>query len=71
MAPTTIYDDEARTKLDELAAWLSETNKFQKHQDNLLRCIDEDRHAKVDPVLEKLAFKKTVITIPLTYQTMN
>lgn len=63
MAPTPIYD-EARTKLDELAAWLSETNKFQKHQDNLLRCVDEDRHVKVDPLLEKLEFKKeTVITI--------
>ncbi|CAG7936541.1 unnamed protein product [Penicillium salamii] len=55
MSPTPI-DEKHLPTLEELAAWLSETNEWQKDQDNLFRCVDPGRHAKLAPLLSKLKF---------------
>ncbi|KAJ5594690.1 uncharacterized protein N7459_000898 [Penicillium hispanicum] len=43
-------------KLKELAAWLSETKEFEEEQPNLSRCVDENRHGKIRPVLRELGY---------------
>lgn len=57
MPPTTISKN-AFSKLKDLSTWLSETNEFKEEQENLLRCVHEGRHAKVDPLLGELGFNK-------------
>ncbi|KAJ5595182.1 uncharacterized protein N7459_001390 [Penicillium hispanicum] len=59
MPPTTIQQ-KAFVKLKELSIWLSKTNEFKEEKENLFRCVDKDRHAKVDPLLEELGFKVEV-----------
>lgn len=59
--PPTKIDEEARAKLNELSTWLSETNQFEQAQENLSRCVDNCRHAKVDPLLGELGFNKVQV----------
>lgn len=69
MPPTTI-DQKAFVKLKELSIWLSETNEFKEEQENLFRCVDEGRHAKVDPLLEELGFNKVKVIWPASYSEL-
>lgn len=62
MPPTKIHE-EARAKLNELSTWLSETNQFEQAQENLSRCVDHGRHAKVDPLLGELGFNKVQVSM--------
>lgn len=55
MSPTPI-DEKHLPTLEALAAWLSETNEWKEDQDNLFRCVDPGRHAKLAPLLSKLEF---------------
>lgn len=66
MSPTTINQN-ALLRLKELSAWVSETNKFDREQENLFRCSDEGRHVKVDPLLGELGFNKIKVNCCTAY----
>ena len=57
MPPTTLSQN-ALAQLTELSAWFSETNEFKAEQENLLRCTNEGRHVRVNPLLGELGFNK-------------
>lgn len=61
MSPTSISAD-AFTKMKDLSKWVSETTEVVQEQNNLFRCVDEARHAKVNPLLEKLGFDKIKVS---------
>lgn len=54
--PGTTISSDAFSKLKELSAWLFESKEFEEEQKNLSRCVDENRHAKVRPLLKELGF---------------
>jgi hypothetical protein len=56
MSPISIGPG-ALSELKDLSKWLSETTAMEQEQNNLFRCVDEARHSKVTPLLEKLGFK--------------
>ena len=61
MTPTSL-DADAFLMMKELSSWLSETTQMEEEKENLFRCVDEHRHAKVGPLLEKLGFNKVKVS---------
>lgn len=55
-------DPDAFSKLKELAAWVFESTEMVEEQKDLLRCVDDNRHAKVAPLLKKLGFDQIKVT---------
>ncbi|KAJ5594688.1 uncharacterized protein N7459_000896 [Penicillium hispanicum] len=45
MPPTTL-DQKASAELKKIATWVFETNELKEEQENIFRCVHEDRHAK-------------------------
>lgn len=52
----TRISPEAFSKLRELSKWVHGTQKFEQELTHLSRCVDEDRHAKIRPLLKELGF---------------
>jgi hypothetical protein len=61
MSPSSI-NSSAFSKLKDLATWLFETAKMEEEEKNTFRCVDNDRHAKVRPLLEELGYSKIKVT---------
>lgn len=54
--PGTRISPRAFEKLKKLAEWLHGSEEFEEEQTNLSRCVDENRHANVKPLLKELGF---------------
>ena len=54
--PGTKISPDAEKKLQILSEWLHGSTEFVEEQKNLSRCVDENRHAKVRPLLKELGF---------------
>lgn len=61
MSPISL-DADAFLMMKELSAWLYETTQMEEEKRNLFRCVDEHRHAKVGPLLEKLGLDKIKVS---------
>jgi hypothetical protein len=61
---------DAFSKLKDLSEWLFESKEFQEEQKNLARCVDENRHAKVQPLLKQLGLNQEVLSNALHVEVL-
>lgn len=54
---------EAKTNLEDLAAWVSQSAKMKGNKPELLECVDDDRKEKARPLLESLGYAEQVSMI--------
>jgi hypothetical protein len=60
--PIAIRDEEAVLRLKELSAWAFTCVQMGMETDNFFRCVDENRHAKVYPVLSQIGFNRLKVS---------
>lgn len=60
--PIAICDEEAVLRLKELSAWAFTCVQMEMEMDNLFRCVDENRHAKVHPFLSRTGFNRLKVS---------